>query len=99
MNSSCEWELINSRVVRLFSDGMRHKQPIPTTDYGPFQNLNSYHHNNHFINPATSHGVPAVGGLLANQGTLGSGSPMVVNPIDRLYSMQNMYFEKADDQI
>lgn len=83
---------------------MRHKQPIPTTDYdGPFQNLNSYHHNNNFINPAaTSQIAPA--SLLANQGIMGSslagGGPIIVNPIDRLYSMQNMYFEKmADEQI
>lgn len=104
--------------MSILSDGLRNKQLLPDTDYdcgAPFQTFvgnptsSSYHHhtsNNNFVNP----GAPAnpmvhgPGPHIPNQGIIGqtSGGPMILNPIDRLYSMQNMYFcgeKMADEQI
>lgn len=83
---------------------------------GPFQTFvgnptsSSYHHHNSNANSFVNPGPPAnpmvhgPGPHIPNQGMIGqtSGGPMILNPIDRLYSMQNMYFcgeKMADDQI
>lgn len=79
-----------------------------TSDY-EFQNFgqNPSYHNN-FINPPTVLGGHPMAGMAGNN-QMGSGGnpqtssgPMILNPIDRLYSMQNMYFcgeKMADDQM
>ena len=86
------------------SDGMRNKPGGSEPDYdcgGSF-----YHPNNFMGNTMTGappnmlHG-PNMNSHLGNNST-GPGGHMILNPIDRLYSMQNMYFcgEKlSDDQI
>ena len=73
---------------------MRKQPPMPDYEGGHYQNFGSFHaNNNSFMSP------PAV---MNNPGVLGPNGSMVLNPIDRLYSMQNLYFcgEKlADEQM
>lgn len=100
---STDYSVVFDRTTlywNLFADGMRNKQTEQNFDCSQFQNF--VNHFNNFA-PATTNTGGGGGGLQhhPNNNSNTSSGGGILNPIDRLYSMQSLYFcgEKVPEDL